>query len=75
MTRTVRYCGHDASFVADITEVAGAMVVRTIEPVQLDLLTRPAGPCDYWLVDFPNAGFWRPDLGVFVVPKAQLRKL
>lgn len=75
MSAIVRYCGHNASFVADIFEVSGAVVVRANGPVEKQL-TRPCSQtATHWLSDFPKPGFWRPDLGVFVVPKKQFTKL
>lgn len=71
----VMYCGHDGYFIADIVEVTGACVVRANGPVTPRNLVRndALGPATHMLIDFPNAGFWRPDLGVFVVPKEQVR--
>lgn len=70
---TVRYCGHDGTFVADVYEVAGAVVVRAGGPVSAETIRRPARGYTRHLLDFPKAGFWRPELGVFVVPADQLR--
>lgn len=67
----VRYCGHNATFVADITEVAGACVIRANGPID-KVLTRPADGETHHVSDFPVAGFWRPDLGVLVVPSSQV---
>ena len=74
MGAIVQYCGHNGSFVADIFEVAGANVVRANKPVTPANLLRRAVPGEvtHHLVDLPSAGFWRPDIGVFVVPKAQV---
>jgi len=75
----VQYCGHDGYFVADIFEVAGANVVRANGPVTPGNLIRPAQqaskPATHWLSDMPSSGFWRPDLGVFVVPENQVRPM
>jgi hypothetical protein len=75
----VNYCGHDGYFVADIHLVAGANVVRANGPVSPRNLIRPkrqkAEAPTHTMVDFPVAGFWRPDLGVFVVPKDQVKKI
>jgi hypothetical protein len=71
----VKYCGHDAVFIADIDEVSGANVVRANGPISDKLLVRHAANATHHLVDYPNSGFWRPDLGVFVVPKGQVREL
>lgn len=70
----VQYCGHKGSFVADVFEVAGAYVVRPNGPIDLGNLDRQSSP-EYWVTDYPEAGFWRPDLGVLVVPKEQLVKM
>ena len=71
----VRYCGHNGTFVADIFRIAGVNVIRANGPVTMKTLTRPAKAPTHQLEDFPQAGFWRPDLGVFVVPEAQVTKL
>lgn len=68
----VQYCGHDGTFVADVYKIGGAMVVRSNGPVKLDELQRPARGVSYHMLDYPRPGFWRPDLGVFVVPADQL---
>ncbi|HEX7095673.1 MAG TPA: hypothetical protein VF183_07305 [Acidimicrobiales bacterium] len=72
---TVVYCGHDATFIADIIEVAGACVVRATGP-----LRGPKSVLDYGntkhathrVRDFPVAGYWNPELGVLVVPRDQV---
>jgi hypothetical protein len=75
MGAKVQYCGHDGTFVADIFVIAGANVVRSNGPVTSKTLERPTTGATHHLMDFPSAGFWRPDLGVFVVPKAQVKEL
>lgn len=70
----VQYCGHNATFVADIIIVAGAAVVRANGPIE-KYLTRPARNPTHHIVDFPVGGFWRPDLGVLVVPIDQVTKI
>jgi hypothetical protein len=75
MGAVVRYCGHDASFVADVFVVGNVNVVRANGPVKLEKLKRPAKDVTHHLVDFPQAGFWRPDLGVFVVPQDQVTEV
>jgi hypothetical protein len=67
----VKFCGHNGCFAADIFEAAGANVVRANGPVSPANLNRKATPTHH-IIDFPKSGFWRPDLGVFVVPKAQV---
>lgn len=72
----VQYCGHKGSFLADIIEVGNAVVVRASGPVTPGNIERIGyDECDYHLSDFPGPVFWRPDLGVFVVPRANLTKL
>lgn len=71
----VEYCGHNATFVADLYRIGDAMVVRTNGPVETDRLQRPARNPTHHLRDYPTPGFWRPDLGVFVVPVEQVELL
>jgi hypothetical protein len=74
----VLYCGHKGTFMADCYEVAGAVVVRAPVPVTMDNLDRHnkcVNTATWHLSDFPTAGFWRPDLGVFVVPAGQFRRI
>lgn len=74
----VRYCGHPGTFVADIIEVAGANVVRPEGPVTMQNLDRDPEAYEqatHHMVDWPVGGFWRPELGVFVVPKGQVKEL
>lgn len=75
MGARIQYCGHNGTFVADIFEVAGANVVRANGPVTTSNLVRPANDATHYMMDFPVAGFWRPDIGVFVVPEDQVKEL
>lgn len=84
MGARVMYCDHDGYFVADIflaysPQFAGANIVRANGKVNPKNLIRPARqksePPTHTIVDFPVAGFWRPDLGVFVVPKEQVKEI
>ena len=75
MGAVVQYCGHNGTFIADIFEVAGANVVRANGPVTGGNLMRPAKGATHHLQDFPVGGFWRPDLGTFVVPENQVTEL
>jgi hypothetical protein len=78
MGAVVLYCGHNGTFLADLTVIEGAVVVRPNGPVKLDRLDRSSESVQFathHLVDFPVAGFWRPELGVFVVPAAQCKEL
>ena len=76
MGALVQYCGHAGTFVADIFRVGNVNVVRCLDPVTPGMLNRTnVREATHQLSDFPRAGFWRPDLGVFVVPHTQVRKL
>lgn len=77
MTALVLFCGHEGYFVADTIAVGNAVVVRASGPVTPANIVRDNrfGVATHHLVDFPKPGFWRPDLGVFVVPAKQLKKL
>ena len=69
--------GHDLIFPADLFEVAGAIVVRANGPIVRGKNALPAHDprvrraATHVLHPGPEDGFWREDLGVFVVPKAQ----
>lgn len=73
----VIYCGHDGYFVADICPIAGAVVVRANGKVTPGNIIRDErfGAATHRLEDSPGPVFWRPDLGVFVVPNGQLKTL
>lgn len=71
----VQYCGHNGWFIADVYEVGDAVVVRASGPITPDKINRPAENCTHHVLDFPDPGFWRPDLGILVVPKSQCSKL
>lgn len=71
----VQYCGHNGLFMADLYFIAGAVVVRASGPLDLGALIRPPANARYHLTDHPSTGFWRPELGVFVVPAEQLKVL
>jgi hypothetical protein len=78
MGAMILYCGHNGAFIADITEIEGATVVRPNGPIDLAKLDRSVTSvrrATHHLTDSPTAGFWRPDLGVFVVPSAQVKAL
>jgi hypothetical protein len=80
MGATVQYCGHNGGFIADIYRVGNVNVVRANSAVTAGNLLRD-NPKDHevfvathHLMD-NEAGFWRPDLGVFVVPEGQVKEL
>lgn len=72
----VMYAGHDGWFVADVIAVAGAIVIRAAFRVDGGTLNRGRNnEATHHLADFPDKGFWHPDLGVFVVPEEQVTLL
>lgn len=71
----VQYCGHDGYFIADIWVVGNCNVVRANGKVDAGKLIRPADGATHHVSDYPMPGFWRPDLGVFVVPESQVTKI
>lgn len=72
----VKYCNHAGWFTADIYKVGTANVVRANGPVTPENIVRNDMGCiTHELRDFPVAGFWRPDLGVFVVPESQVIRI
>jgi hypothetical protein len=77
MGARVLFCGHKGTFVADIFKVGNVNVVRAngkVDPASLnrDLVNKPP---THRMSDLPEAGFWRPDLGVFVVPQTQVKEV
>lgn len=70
----VQYCGHAGVFIADVISVGNTYVVRAAKAVTPDNLMRKNvdEQATHHLNDFPGPNFWRPDLGVFVVPRKQL---
>jgi hypothetical protein len=69
----IQYGGHNASFHADLIRVGNCVVVRASDSLdKRGVLTRPARDCTHYLSDYPGQVFWRPDLGVFVVPHKNL---
>jgi hypothetical protein len=72
----ILYCGHVGWFVADIYKIGTANVVRANGPVTPENVVRDSlQSVTHELKDFPVAGFWRPDLGIFVVPSAQVVRI
>lgn len=75
----VHMLAHDVVFAADLFEVAGAIVVRANGPLirGRNCWARSDAICDallptHELIDSPMTGFWREDLGIFVVLASQL---
>jgi hypothetical protein len=78
MGAIVRYCGHNGCFIADVHEIAGANVVVASRPVRPDNIERGAAwlaGATHHIVDWPKSGYWRPEKGIFVVPKDQVKEL
>jgi hypothetical protein len=75
MGAKVHYCGHDGTFTADIYRIGNVNVVKANGPVSGHNIERPAVDATHHLSDFPLAGFWRPEIGVFVVPQTQVTVL
>lgn len=71
----VLYCGHNGYFIADIFKIEGVNVVRANGKVTPNNLIREPKKASHILSDFPKSGFWRPDLGVFVVPISQVKEV
>lgn len=79
---TVHMVPHDIVFHADLFEVGGAMVIRANGPIVHggNAWPRSAKFCEHHLpthelLDDHGTGFWREDLGVFVVTPDLLRVL
>ncbi len=76
MGAKVKYCGHDGWFIADIFELKGVNVVRGNGRIRYETLNKPAHPeATHHLTDCPDSGVWMPDIGVFVVPKSQVKEI
>ena len=75
MGAVVQYCGHDATFPADIYVQDGIAVIHAAAAPVEKALTRPAENPTHHMMDFPKAIFWKPSLGVFVVPASQVKTL
>ena len=76
MGALVQYCGHDGSFVADVWHVGSVCIIVAPRPVTMDNLQRPAtGQETHHIEDFPAAGYWKPEKGIFVIPEEQVTVL
>ena len=77
MGAIVRYCGHRATFVADIFRVGDANVVVANGPIEKCLSRKPKDfeNATHHMEDFPSAGCWKPNRGFFVVPHDQVTEL
>ncbi len=76
MGANVKFCGHEGWFRADIFVVGNVNVIRANGPVTgNNIIRKNMDYITHTMTDFPKAGFWRPDLGVFVLPKAQVKEI
>lgn len=72
----VMFCGHNGWFIADIYAIGGAVVVRANGHIMPEALIRCRNEeATHHVTDFPDIGFWRPDLGILVVPASQIKCL
>lgn len=72
----VMYCGHDGWFIADLIRIEGACVVRAGGPVNPGNIVRGSNHlATFHMVDFPGPIAWWPDVGIFVVPLANIKRL
>lgn len=72
----VQFCGHKGWFIADIFKIGTANVIRANGPVNDDNICRQnLDKITHTMDDFPTVGFWRPELGVFVVPAKQVKQV
>lgn len=78
MGALVRYCGHNnCTFVADVWEIENVNVVVANGDLQKHLKRdeEQYQRATHHLHDFPAAGYWKPNRGIFVVPKKQVEEL
>jgi hypothetical protein len=78
MGALVQYCNHRGVFIADVWRVGNVNIVRASRAVTMENLDREHASlarATHRLIDFPQAGFWRPDLGIFVVPEKQVKEI
>ena len=71
----VRYCGHNAMFVADVFEVGTAIAFCANGDIESHLIRPATAAATHHVVDFPQAGMWKPRRGVLVVPRKQVKVL
>ena len=76
MGAIVQFCGHRGTFIADIYDIGECNVVHASREVNGDTINRDNfDAATHHISDFPKAGFWKPRIGVFVVPKSQVTEL
>lgn len=74
----VRYCGHlNATFVADIWEIENVNVVVANGDLNKHLARdeKQYKAATHHMHGFPKAGYWKPSIGIFVLPKDQVEEL
>lgn len=72
----VQFCGHNGWFIADIIRIGNATAVRANGPVTPSNIHRTEiHTITHRLTDFPSAGLWQADRGIFVVPEAQVTEV
>lgn len=72
----VQFGNHQGFFHADIFEIGNVNVVRASGPVSGDNIIRHRmHEVTHTMQDLPEKCFWRPDLGVFVCPKKQVKEV
>ena len=72
----VLFCGHDATFIADIWTVGNVNVVVGNAPIEKSLsYGNKKGVPTHHLIDFPKPGYWSKSSAVFVVPTNQVKEL
>lgn len=76
MGAVVLFCGHDASFSADVFKVGNAnVVIANGDLEKRGVLTRPArADCTHHVSDM-HGGVWKPHRGLFVVPVKACKEL
>jgi hypothetical protein len=78
MGALIIFCGHKGTFTADIWRIGTVNVIHASGPVTMDTLDRSDRNFDaatHHMKDFPQAGFWKPALGIFVIPEKQVRAI
>lgn len=78
MGAIVQYGGHRGTFIADIWQLGDVNIIHASREVSGETLDRDKYTFDnatHHLSDFPKAGFWKPRIGVFVVPSDQVTEL
>jgi hypothetical protein len=78
MGAIVRFCGHRGTFIADIWRIGSVNVIaasRNINPSTINRDFDAYEHATHHMSDFPRAGYWKPEGGIFVVPASQVVEL